>query len=492
MRFPQRGLISSALTVSILIIGLLIFNGNSRDVSADTDDVYRNIEVFTEVLRQVEENYVEPQETKHLIEGAIKGMMESLDPHSSFMTKEEYDDLKVETQGSFSGVGMQISVRDDILTVIAPIEDTPAYKAGIKAGDKILKIDEKTTLDMTSTDAVKLIRGEKGTSIKLTISRDGEDKPLIFNIIRDVIPLQSVRNYRLEHDIGYVRITNFQGNTTEELMDALDELEKEGALKGLVLDLRDNPGGLLTQAISVSDAFLGSGVIVSTKGRITEQDIVESATSSSSDRNYPMVVVVSGGSASASEIVAGALQDNKRALILGTRTFGKGSVQTILPLSDGSGLRLTTARYYTPSGRSIQASGIDPDIELEYAPLPEKVKDEVSHLLREEDLDNHMINDNPELKKVPMDIGVVKPDDKEKLNIHNADELKKVLPDLETETDGTDSGKPETPEAPEENEIDTLYMERLSRDNQIRMAVQVLKSWSVIQQINTGDKPVNN
>ena len=235
MRFPQKKLFSSTLIMSLLILGILFINGNSGDVKADTDDIYRNIEIFTEVLRQVEENYVEPQESKKLIEGAIKGMMQSLDPHSTYMTKEENDDLRIETQGSFTGVGMQITVKDNILTVIAPIEDTPAYKAGIKAGDKIIKIDEKTTLDMTSTEAVKLIRGKKGSSIKITISRKGEDKPLIFNIIRDVIPLQSVRSYRLEHDIGYVRITNFQGNTIDELLDALDKLEKEKPVKVLFL-----------------------------------------------------------------------------------------------------------------------------------------------------------------------------------------------------------------------------------------------------------------
>lgn len=469
MRFPHKKLFTSILTISLLVLSILFVNGNENAVIANTDDdVYRNIELFTEVLRQVEENYVEPQDPKKLIEGAIKGMMESLDPHSTYMTKEENDDLRIETQGSFTGVGMQITVRDNILTVIAPIEDTPAFNAGIKAGDKILKIDEKTTLDMTSSEAVKLIRGPKGSSIKLTISRKDVDKPLVFNIIRDVIPLQSVRKYRLENDIGYVRITNFQGNTTDELLEALDKLEKEGPVKGLILDLRDNPGGLLTQAIGVSDVFLESGIIVSTKGRISEQDMVESATKSPSDRTYPMVVVVSGGSASASEIVAGALQDNKRALILGTRTFGKGSVQTILPLSDGSGLRLTTARYYTPSGRSIQVSGIEPDIVLEYNPLPEKEEEEAPHLLREEDLDNHMVNENTEKKDTGKKEGEkVAPKDKK-----------------EGAQDGGAEAKPVADE--EEKDLDTLYMERLKKDNQVRMALQVLKSWSVIKQIKTG------
>ncbi len=477
MGFLQKRLISTTLITSLLILCFLFINGSSGDVNANTDDVYRNIELFTEVLRQVEENYVETQDTKKLIEGAIKGMMQSLDPHSTYMTKEEHDDLRVETQGSFTGVGMQITVRDNILTVIAPIEDTPAFKAGIKAGDKIIKIDEKTTIDMTSTEAVKLIRGPKGSSVKITISRKGEDKPLIFHIVRDVIPLQSVRSYRLEHDIGYVRITNFQGNTTDELLDAMDKLEKEKPVKGLILDLRDNPGGLLTQAIGVSDVFLDSGVIVSTKGRISEQDIVESAIEDETDRNYPLVVIVSGGSASASEIVAGALQDNKRALILGTRTFGKGSVQTILPLSDGSGLRLTTARYYTPSGRSIQVSGIEPDIELEYAPLPEKDEEEISHFLREEDLTNHMVNEEIEEEDAPDILDALDQDNKEQKEI--PEKNKKEAP-REGEKDEAST------DVEEEKDLDTLYLERLARDNQVNMAIQVLKSWSVIQQIKTG------
>ncbi len=469
MRFPQNRLLSNTLIISLLILGMLFINGNGGEVKASTDDVYKDIELFTEVLRQVEENYVEPQDTKKLIDGAIKGMMQSLDPHSSYMTKEENDDLRIETQGSFMGVGMQITVRDNILTVIAPIEDTPAFKAGIKSGDKIIKIDEKTTLDMTSSEAVKLIRGTKGSSVKLTISRKGVDKPLVFNIVRDVIPLQSVRSYRLGYDIGYVRITNFQGNTTDELLGALDKLEKEGPVKGIILDLRDNPGGLLTQAVGVSDVFLESGIIVSTKGRIKDQDMVESATKSDSDRTYPMVVVVNGGSASASEIVAGALKDNKRALILGTRTFGKGSVQTILPLSDGSGLRLTTARYYTPSGRSIQVSGIEPDIEMEYAPYEEKNEEEMP-LMREADLKNHMTNDDAE-DQAPKEKDKPKAEPKDdKTDTHNDGDIKEKKP----------AGNEE------EKDIDTLYMERLNKDNQIRMAIQVLRSWDVIQQIKSG------
>ncbi len=475
MQFPGKRILFNILMLSLLIIGILFINGNSGDVKAYSDDIYRNIEVFTEVLRLVEDNYVEEQETQDLIYGAIKGMMESLDPHSTFMTKEENDDLMIETKGHFTGVGMEITIKDNILTVVSPIEDTPAYKAGIKSGDKIIKIDEKSTLDMSSTDAVKLIRGPKGTKVKLIISRKGENKPLVFNIIRDVIPLRSVRGYSMDDNLAYVRISNFQGNTTEDLLDTLDELEKDKPLEGLILDLRDNPGGLLTQAIGVSDVFLESGVIVSTKGRNAEQDMIESAKKDDTDRTYPVIVIVSGGSASASEIVAGALQDNKRALILGTRTFGKGSVQTILPLSDGSGLRLTTARYYTPSGKSIQVSGITPDIELEYAPLEEKDED-TTFFLREEDLENHMNNENQE-------------DDNALENEEDNTALENDESDVpEAEVEDSDSGdQSDTAEEEQEEDQEAIFRERVKRDNQVQMALQLLKAWDAITQIKTGD-----
>ena len=441
MALRRRAIVLNII-ICFILMGVFFFIGNSAGVKADNSELYKNIEIFTEVLRQIEDNYVEPQEPEKLIYGAIKGMVQSLDPHSSFMTKEEHQDLLIETKGSFSGVGIEITIKDNILTVVSPVEGTPAYEAGIKAGDRIIKIDEKPTNDMTLMDAVKLIRGKKGTKVKLTVSREGIDKPIGFTITRDVIPLVSVRHFLLAPKIGYVRISNFQGKTTEDLSDALDNLEQENDLKGLVLDLRNNPGGLLTQAISVSDLFLDSGLIVSTKGRNPDQDIVESAHKNGKERYYPIVVLVNGGSASASEIVAGALQDNKRALILGTRTFGKGSVQTILPLSDGSGLRLTTARYYTPSGRSIQLSGIVPDIELEYVPPVEKEVDEIPRFLREQDLEGHMENDNL---------------DEDNAEIVNTGEMAQKL---------------------------------LERDNQVRQAVQLLQSWEVISQIKTGSPTV--
>jgi carboxyl-terminal processing protease len=477
----KKRLFFNITIISAFIVGILFLNGSSGTENKDAaDDIYKNIDIFLEVLQQVEDNYVEPQDTTTLINGALKGMVESLDPHSSYMTKDEREDLMNETEGSFSGIGIEISLKDNVLTVISPIEDTPAYKAGMKAGDKIIKIEDKLTLDMDLQDAIKLIRGPKGTEVKLTISREGADKPLAFTITRDVIPLRSVKNYNLGNEIGYVRVSNFYGNTYDDLVAALDNLEKTGKLKGLILDLRNNPGGLLEQSILVSDEFLDSGVIVSTKGRDIKQNIEEHAQKNKKPREYPMVVLVNGGSASASEIVAGALQDNKRALILGTQTFGKGSVQTILPLSDGSGLRLTTARYYTPSGRSIQASGITPDIELEYIAPKESEQtttaEETTITIREKDLKNHITN--PTILENEEDMRV-------KI---------KGIPDKETEEDTKEKAIDKTEEKTKEEtanktEDDTAAkIKTLLDDNQVRQAIQLLKSWDVISQLKTGKK----
>ena len=440
MTIKNRKLFLNIILITLLISGILFSNGNSGNVKADTSEIYKNIEIFTEVLRQIEENYVEPQDPKKLIYGAIKGMVQSLDPHSSFMTTEEHQELLIETKGSFSGVGIEISLRDNALTVVSPIEGTPAYNAGIKAGDKIIKIDDKSTSDMTLTDAVKNIRGKKGTKVKLTIMREGADNPLEFIITRDVIPLKSVRSYLLAPEIGYLRISNFQSKTFKSLSSALEGLEVGCKLKGLILDLRNNPGGLLSQAIEVSDLFLDSGLIVSTKGRDSSQNMEVSAHKNKKERTYPIIVLVNEGSASASEIVAGALQDNKRALILGTNTFGKGSVQTILSLSDGSGLRLTTAKYYTPSGRSIQLSGISPDIELRF--IPPTQKKEKRHFIREKDLKGHMPNETTEIEK-----DKTQRKDKEK-----------------------------------EKQVELL----LKNDNQVRHAMQLLKTWNIFSRIKSG------
>lgn len=444
MGMTKKKALIDVILVLVLISGVIFFQGKYGPVRAgagDRDEIYRNIEIFTEVLREIERNYVEPKDPKELIQGAIKGMVEGLDPHSAFLTKEEHQELMIETKGSFSGVGIEISIRDNILTVVSPIEDSPAHKAGIQAGDKIIKIDDDPTTEMSLSEAVKRIRGKKGTKVRLTVIREGENQPLEFTITRDVIPLRSVRHYKLTPDIAYVRISTFQSKTSKDLVRALGELEKGGALKGLILDLRNNPGGLLSQAIEVSDLFLDSGVIVSTKGRNDVQNMQVSAHRNKEPRNYPIIVLVNGGSASASEIVAGALQDNKKALILGTKTFGKGSVQTVLPLSDGSGLRLTTARYYTPKGRSIQLSGITPDIELKFEPPATASKRENRRkVLREEDLQGH------------------------------------ILPAE------NDKGR-EAPEEKDGMEKDKRVEMLLERDNQVRYALQLLQSWEIFSEI---------
>ncbi|MGM0664979.1 MAG: S41 family peptidase [Thermodesulfobacteriota bacterium] len=434
-----------ALLLCFLISGFLFLQGSGSYVKAGTDEVYKNIEVFAEVLRQIEEHYVEPQDSQELIYDAIKGMVERLDPHSAFMTKQEHKDLMIETKGSFSGVGIEITTRDGLIIVVSPIEGTPAYRAGIKAGDRIIKIDDESTNEMTLPEAVKRIRGPKGSEIKLTVSREGQEKPLDFEITRDVIPLRSVRHHQLTPNIGYVRISNFQSKTEPDLKSALREMESEGPLEGLVLDLRNNPGGLLDQAIKVSDLFLDKGLIVSTKGRDPKQNMEIFASKGDQPRSYPIVVMVNEGSASASEIVAGALQDNKRALVLGTKTFGKGSVQTILPLADGSGLRLTTARYYTPEGRAIQLKGIIPDIELAFL-SPENDAEEVQHprFMREEDLRGHMEND---------------------------------------EVEGEDTQEERQDDA---RDVDEQAEALLERDNQVRHALQLLKSWNVFSQMQAG------
>lgn len=335
-------------------------------VSAVDSGAYESLENFANILAIVQRNYVKEVETDKLVDGAIKGMLESLDPHSSYLTEDSYRALQTETEGRFGGLGVEITVRNGLLTVVSPIEDTPAARAGLQPGDQIVGIDDEITEDMTLTEAVRRLRGPEDSSVTLLVRRKGEDKLLTFTLVRAVIEISSVRARLLEPGFLYMRIAQFQDRTSNNLIDAMARHQPgDGSYKGVVLDLRNNPGGLLSQAVGVSDLFLDSGLIVYTEGRASQNKQKFAATRDGSRTDFPMVVLVNGGSASASEIVAGALQDHKRALVLGTQTFGKGSVQTILPLDDRSALRLTTAQYFTPKGRSIHEVGIKPDIVMD-------------------------------------------------------------------------------------------------------------------------------
>ncbi len=375
------------------------FNIFAKNQDKDANNVYKQLELFTKVLTIVKKDYVEDKTYKDLIYGAINGMLSSLDPHSSFMPPESFKEMQVETKGEFGGLGIVITIKDGILTVVSPIEDTPAYKAGIKAGDKILKINGESTRNMTLMEAVKKLRGKPGTKVTISIFREGFKKLKDITITRAIIKIKSVKYKMYENKIAYIRITQFQERTTTELKNALRELKKKyGEIRGLVLDLRNNPGGLLSQAVGVSDVFLKKGLIVYTKGRVPNSNYKFYAHNDGIEGNYPMVVIVNAGTASASEIVSGALQDHKRAIIIGTQTFGKGSVQTIIPMKDGSAIRLTTAKYYTPSGRSIQAEGITPDIIVPQREI-KKVEKKDEFIIREKNLVGHFVNEEEKKKK---------------------------------------------------------------------------------------------
>ncbi len=470
MNRKKGNIFRKAVLVALICIPILALTLLERDsgVSAKTQDTYKHLEIFSNVLSIVKKSYVEEIDTEEIIEGAIKGMLTTLDPHSSFMKPDDFKELQVETKGSFSGIGIEIAIRDGILTVVSPIEGTPAFKKGLKAGDKIVKIEDEPTKDFTLMEAVKRLRGTKGTKVTISIHRKGWRELKKVTIVRDVIPLHSVKSRWLEPGYSYVRITNFQSKTTKDLKKVLKEFSDKEEIKGLLLDLRSDPGGLLDQAVKVSDLFLRNGVIVSTKGRIKEQNMTYKAHSGGVYYDFPMVVLVNEGSASASEIVAGALQDHKRALILGAQTFGKGSVQTIIPMNNGAGLRLTTARYYTPNGTSIQAKGITPDI---IVPTPvftledteaEEKQIRKPRFLREKDLINHMKNgDDPE------------EDDEETTEQEESD-------DEETFVDDSDDVKEDVGDGDEEDE-ESRKKEELEKDPQLKTALMLLKGLNVFQ-----------
>ncbi|MGZ6291338.1 MAG: S41 family peptidase, partial [Syntrophales bacterium] len=424
----KRVLFSLCLLACFLLLGL---QGDSQVSAALERSIYKNLKTFNEVLDMVQKNYVEDVDSKKLIEGAINGMMKSLDPHSNYMTAEMYKDLEVETRGTFGGIGIEITIKKDVLTVVSPLEDTPAYNAGIKAGDHIIQIDGKSTKDITIMEAVKKLRGPKDSKVTVTIMREDMTKPKDYVITRSIIKVRSVKSKIYDGHIAYIRVASFQERTADDLKKVLKDIKaKNGVLEGIILDFRNNPGGLLNQAVAVADVFLKSGVIVTTKGRTKNMETISVAKDDGDEPMCPIVALVNEGTASAAEIVSGALQDNGRALVLGTQTFGKGSVQTVIPLEDGSALKLTTAKYYTPSGRSIQAEGIKPDIIVKYV-RPSEEKELTDDFIRERDLKGH------------------------------------IKPKNENDTNKDEGAKKE--------------QDNLMQDNQLKSALDIIKSWDIMK-----------
>ena len=446
----RRFWILAPMVIVSLVLGVLLGKGLER--TGHATETYEELKTFSEVLTQVQKSYVDETKVKDLVQGAIRGMLSTLDPHSAHMTPEMYKEMQVETKGEFGGVGIQIGVKENRLAVIAPIEGTPAYRAGVKAGDFITKVNDETTKDLTLMDAVQKMRGPKGSKVNLTIQREGVAEPLQFTLVRDTIKIESVKSKVLDN-IGYIRLTQFQESTGRDLSKVLKQF-KEQKLQSTILDLRNNPGGLLTAAVEVSEQFLPNGkMVVYTKGRESKKDEWIAKGKDQMD-DSPMIVLVNEGSASASEIVAGALQDYGRAVIVGTTSFGKGSVQTILPLGDGSGLRLTTAKYYTPKGRSIQSTGITPDIVVKAQP--------------------------PAAAGKP---GETKPGEKE-------GESKQAKPPVVPEKNqpaqngkGQEEGTQKNGTVPQPPLADASADPSLEQDVQLQKAVEMLKTWKIFKEL---------
>jgi carboxyl-terminal processing protease len=396
-------LLAAGAVFGALATGGVAQIGGVGGATAAATDTYRQLNLFGDVFERIRADYVEEPDDGKLIESAINGMLSALDPHSSYLNAKDYQDMQVQTRGEFFGLGIEVTMENELIKVISPIDDTPAAKAGILAGDVVTHLDGEQVQGLTLRDAVEKMRGPANSSIVLTILREGVDEPLKITVVRDVIRVQSVKS-RIEDDIGYLRIASFSEQTTEGLEKAIEQLRKDipdEKFKGFVLDLRGNPGGLLDQAVLVSDAFLERGEIVSTRGRHPDEVQRFSARAGDLVDGEPVIVLVNGGSASASEIVAGALQDHRRATLVGTRSFGKGSVQTIIPIGRSGAIRLTTARYFTPSGRSIQARGIDPDIEI-LPEIPEDLKN--VDMVSEAELRGHLLGDGEkEAEETPAD-----------------------------------------------------------------------------------------
>ncbi|SFV60607.1 Carboxyl-terminal protease [hydrothermal vent metagenome] len=427
------GLVSTLITTMLIGAGKKAEDETSSNGESQKSKLEAYIK-FTRILSAIEQQYVDDLNTTDLVDKALKGLLSNLDAHSSFMDKKSFKDLNVQTSGEFGGLGISVGMRDGVLTVIAPLADTPADKAGVKAGDIILKIDKKATIGMTIDEAVSIMRGKPKTDIVLTIVRKGEAKPLVIKITRDIIKIQSVYAKKIGDDILYIHVTSFDKKVAKDVKAAL---EKDSNRTGIILDLRNNPGGLLDQAVKLTDLFVSKGVIVSQKGRDATENIEFKAHDEASDNKAPMVVLVNGGSASASEIVSGALQDDKRAIVVGKKTFGKGSVQVVLPVGGGEALRLTVARYYLPSGRTIQAKGVTPDIIIH----PGKVA---------RDSNNSLVIKEAELKK------------------HLEEELEKI------------DGKKKDKKEDKKEDKTIITEEQIYNDAQLKSAIDILKALMIV------------
>ncbi|PAF50588.1 S41 family peptidase [Helicobacter sp. 13S00477-4] len=426
------GIMFSILSVSLLFNGLYAKEENSKATQQQRIEAYNKL---TKVINTIEAYYVDDVSINDIVDKAIEGLLSNLDAHSAYLTEKKFKDLKAQTDGEFGGLGITIGMKDGALTIVAPLDDTPAEKEGLKSGDVILKINDESTLNMSIDDAVNIMRGKPKTSVKLTIVRKGEAKPLEFNIVRDIIKVKSVHARKIEGTkYLYVRVNSFDKNVTDSVV---SELKKAGNLKGIILDLRNNPGGLLNQAVDLSDLFIKNGVIVSQRGKIKEENIEYKADGKAPYSSLPIVVLVNGGTASASEIVSGALQDHDRALILGEDTFGKGSVQVVLPIDKTEAIKLTTAKYYLPSGRTIQAVGIKPDIIVHPGAVPHN---DSGFEIKEADLRNHLENELQKVDKVDK-----KSDDKK----------------------------------PQEQKI--ISQKDINNDIQLKSAIDALKAWNIIK-----------
>jgi len=446
------------ILVAIFIFALITPRAVSiaQAVQADASDQYEILKTFANVITLVEKNYVEGVNMNQLVEGAIKGMLMTLDPHTSYLNTLTYKSLKEETSGEFGGLGIEINMKDGLLTVVSPIEDSPAFRAGIQPGDQIIKIEDEYTKNLTLEDAVKRMKGPKGTAVKISVQRKGAKSLIPVSIVRDIIKVKSVRSRPLDPGYGYIRLAQFQDGSSDEFKNALDALGGN-SMKGLVIDVRNNPGGLLNQAIRVADLFLKDGVVVYTEGRLESQKQKYFAHDDGNEPDYPIVLLVNEGSASASEIIAGALQDHGRALVLGQQTFGKGSVQTVLPMEGGDALRLTTALYYTKNGRSIQAEGIKPDIEVELKPLTKDGEKNGEEQLR--------------IKEKDLPGAIKNPNSKDSGKSKGKEPIKEEL-ELEDE-----DMKPITIRSLMEMDLKEL----LKLDSQLDEALKLLKTWNRFQ-----------